>query len=155
MVEFSIEAFQNTDWGNYAQKFGKIATVTALGMAVVEFLLLHWISATYSICLSLALSVIELPGVYNFIGACNNLTDILDHNLYFHKPIVRAIAYVILSIFLFWIKGFQIITGTLMLATASVYSFAAINGGQLDIDPGLPIPSVPGTDDSTAFGTFT
>ncbi len=49
----------------------------------------------------------------------------------------------------------QIITGTLMLATASVYSFAAINGGQLDIDPGLPIPSVPGTDDSTAFGTFT
>ncbi len=65
--------YQNTDWGNYAQKFGKIATVTALGMAVVEFLLLHWISATYSICLGLALAVIELPGVYNFIGACNNL----------------------------------------------------------------------------------
>ncbi len=40
-----------------------------------------------------------------------------------------------------------------MLITASVYGFAAINGGELDIDPGLPIPSVPGTD-STAFGTF-
>ncbi len=47
----------------------------------------------------------------------------------------------------------QIITGTLMLVTASVYSFAAINGGQLDTDPGVPIPSVPDMD-SSAFGTF-
>ncbi len=47
----------------------------------------------------------------------------------------------------------QIITGTLMLVTASVYGFAAISGGELDIDPGLPMESVPGTD-STAFGTF-
>ncbi len=64
---------QNTDWADYAQKFGKVATVTALGMAVVEFLLLHWISATYSICLSAALAVIELPWVYAFIGACSDL----------------------------------------------------------------------------------
>ncbi len=124
----------------------------------------------------------------------------MNHDLYFHKPIVRTIAYITLSVFLFWLKGFQvcvcvcvrerdikdisvilkrrnnknkhcvlvvlteitnpnicdkqIITGTLMLATASLYSFAAINGSQLDIDPGLPIPSVPGVDNSTAFGTF-
>ncbi len=38
----------------------------------------------------------------------NECRDILNHNLYFHKPMIRAIAYVILSVFLFWTKGFQV-----------------------------------------------
>jgi hypothetical protein len=139
---------------------GKITSIVAIILGVIGILTGSLISGLYAVCLGASLAVFELPWLYACVGPCKRLTVILNDNLYFHKAVVRAIAYVGLSVFLFWTGSFQIITGTLMLVCSLLYILSSVTGSELDVNPPAPsLPGIPGmtsapATESTAFGTF-
>ena len=151
----SWEAFQNTDWAPLAQGMGKVTSLVAIVFGFLGVFLGSFFVSLYGLALGLLLATWELPFLFQCIGPCKRLTDILNYDFKMSNSWVRAVVYVLLSVWLFWGGSLGLVTGVCLLATSVLYVFNAVNGGELSIPEGPPgHEQIPEANSETPFGTF-
>eukprot|EP00752_Nemacystus_decipiens_P002390 g2256.t1 len=147
--------FMESDWGVHAQRGGTICISTALVGAILGFIWLHWIGATLSLCVALALATFEVPFIYTYVEPCRRLQHVMNMTLKFSMPAVRGVLYLVLAVVCFMANWFiNNILGVLLLLTAILYVFAQIVGAPVTDTSAVPQDAAP-AEGQTPFGTFT
>ena len=156
----TFEAFTAYDWEGMSQKAGFFAPFVCVGLGVLTMFQggAFWV-AIWTILAGAAIGIVEVPQFYAMLPREEEIKNTLNETLRMKEYIPRAIAYFLLSYFM-WAGPHKSYTycafaGIYLDVNAVLYVFAHINK-RSDIADGIDTQSEDSKalSPSSAFGTF-
>ena len=142
------------NWETYSETLSKSMPSLLVIIAIVSMVLQYSARiGIYTLFIGLVVAIWESPTVYMCVPQMETLNRFLQDRLYFKKPFIRAIVYILLSIVTFVDKTFCILAGILMLLNAIFLFFTAFISKSDVIDMMADEETVTALA-SNKFGTF-
>ena len=142
------------NWETYSETLSKSMPSLLVIIAIVSMVLQYSARiGIYTLFIGLVVAIWESPTVYMCVPQMETLNRFLQNRLYFKKPFIRAIVYILLSIVTFVDKTFCILAGILMLLNAIFLFFTAFISKSDVIDMMADEETVTALA-SNKFGTF-
>jgi hypothetical protein len=132
------DQFTGIPWDIYSKIAGQVTTASAIVISLVSTVF-GWsvLEGIYTLFVGLLIAIWELPTLYVCIPQSAVVRSFFEDTLFFRLSSVRALVYVILSIFMFMKETLCIAVGALLLITSILLIFTAINNYSDRTDLGL------------------
>lgn len=128
------EQFQAIDWARYANISGQAAAISCIFIALLsalfdlgDVLFVFFGPFVWTLGSGLLIAIWEVPLIYATIPVCVRFKSTCLDELYLRVPIVRTILYTFLSFFIVVGGHVYVMAGLVLLASAVLYAFTAIN----------------------------
>lgn len=132
------DQFTGIPWDIYSKISGQAAAASAVIISLISTVF-GWsvIEGLYTLTVGLMIAIWELPTLYICIPQSARVRAFFEDTLFIKLAGVRAILYVLLSIFMFVRETLCITVGILLLITSILLIFTAINNYSDRTDLGL------------------
>ena len=122
------EMFTGQDWERASEIGGKLVAFICVGVGVVSAVLGWDIAiALWTIFVGLLIAVWEVPFIYSAFRQCEEAKTTALEKLYFQKPLVKCVLYILFSILCYSKNTLCIAAGISLNIESLLLIFAAIN----------------------------